>query len=57
LVRNALLGKAWVAQIDLSNGPKTTHIQEFVRLWRLTSTLRLNDEVRDFIIWKVSTSG
>jgi hypothetical protein len=56
-VRNALLGNAWVAQFDLSNGLNTTHIEEFVRLWRFTSTLRLNDEVHDSIVWKVSTSG
>ena len=53
----AITREAWILDIDFSEGLSVNHLEEFKKLWQLTSQLQLDDEVSDAITWKLTSSG
>ena len=47
----------WIVNIDSSNGLSLEHIQQFANLWEKLTTVALDDDVEDSIIWKFTKDG
>jgi hypothetical protein len=54
-VYKALANDTWINHIDTC--PASNHIQEFMKLWEITSELHIDDNATDPILWKLNTTG
>lgn len=57
LVQQALTNNFWISHIDISNGLTLDHVQQFANLWGKFSSITLEEEVEDSIVWKFTKYG
>jgi hypothetical protein len=56
-VAQALHNDAWVSKIDLEGTFTIDHMAQFIDLWTLISTIHLDPDVDDDIVWRLTANG
>ena len=56
-MKQALTNNRWISNINFANGLTIAHVHQFAQLWEKISTVTLNNDIEDSIVWKFTKDG